>query len=502
MSKLSKGIVRSGVVVLTMLVVILASSYAPVPVLAATSPSLGAAGSYSVLAGSIVTSTGPTAMSGDLGISPSIGVPPHYTGILPIQVGGTIHDADTPAATAQAANTATFGFINQPVDVTYTGVKDLVGLSLVPGVYAADAFELSGTLTLVGSGVWIFKSASTLITSGTAKVVGGDPCDVWWRVVSSATLGTNTQLTGNILALTSISLNTGATLNGRALAQTGAVTLDSNSITSPVCSGGAPNPHLSLTKSVTPAIYNALNDTLTYTLIATNDGNITLNNVSISDPGLNITNNGGQPLNLAPGNTLTVTGTRTITQGDLDNGSLTNSATASSISGPSSSPASVTAFKQESGPHLSLTKTVLPTVFSQVGDVLYYTLVATNTGNTTLTAVSISDLDPGFVITNSGGQPVNLAPGATLTVTGAHTITQGDLSTGYFNNTAAVVSTSPAVSANATEESLRAPSVGGEDGSINKASILAPWLVSSGLVLVLGGAVITVLWLRRRTSIR
>lgn len=109
----------------------------------------------------------------------------------------------------------------------------------MPGVYCANAFELSGTLNL-SAGVYIFKSAATLVTSGTANIVGGDACNVWWRVASSATLGTNTSLIGNILALTSIGMNTGATLNGRALASTGAVTLASNTITGASClSGGA-----------------------------------------------------------------------------------------------------------------------------------------------------------------------------------------------------------------------------------------------------------------------
>ncbi len=254
MFKLSKWTRRAVFAALTTFAVISASSYAPSQVLAATEPLLGAVGSYSVLAGSIVTNTGATTMSGDLGISPSIGVPPHYTGFPPGIVGppGTIHDADANAAAAQAANTAAFGFLDQSCTVTYPGVQDLVGFSLVPGVYCADAFALSGTLTLSGSGVWIFKSSSTLITSGTANIVGGSPCNVWWRVVSSATLGTNTQLIGNILALTSISLQTGATLNGRALAQTGAVTMDGNQITPPVCQGPAPTPTPSPNPNPTP----------------------------------------------------------------------------------------------------------------------------------------------------------------------------------------------------------------------------------------------------------
>jgi hypothetical protein len=226
----------------------------PTPAIAATAPTLVAVGSYSVLAGSIATNTGPTTMPGDLGISPGIGVLPHFTGFPPGVVGppGTIHDADANAAAAQADNTAAFGFIDQGCDVTFAGTHDLVGANLVPGVYCADAFALSGTLTLSGSGVWIFKSASTLITSGTANVAGGDPCNVWWRVVSSATLGTNTSLIGNILALTSITLNTGSVLNGRALAQTGAVTMDSNTITGPICAAAPTSATITVNKDFSP----------------------------------------------------------------------------------------------------------------------------------------------------------------------------------------------------------------------------------------------------------
>jgi hypothetical protein len=203
--------------------------------LAQTSPTLGAAGSYSVLGATTVTNTGTTTMPGDLGVWSGSAV----TGGPTVGPPGTIHAGDASAQAAQADNTAAFGFIDQGCsDPAYqfgAGVRDLVGANLVPGVYCADAFELSGTLTLSGSGVWIFKSAATLVTSSTANVVGGDPCNVWWRVVSSATLGTGTQLIGSILALTSIDLGTGATLNGRALAQTGAVTMDSNTITGAIC---------------------------------------------------------------------------------------------------------------------------------------------------------------------------------------------------------------------------------------------------------------------------
>ena len=201
----------------------------------AISPSLGNAASYSVLAGTTVTNTGPTTMPGDLGVSPGtavVGFPPGIVGPP-----GTIHAGDANAAAAQVDSTAAFTFLDQSCDQSYPGVQDLTLVSpLNPGTYCATAFTLTGNLTLSGSGVWIFKSASTLITSPGSSVSGGDPCNVWWRVGSSATIDTTTSFIGNILALTSIALNTNASLDGRALAQTGAVTLDSNVITGPNCS--------------------------------------------------------------------------------------------------------------------------------------------------------------------------------------------------------------------------------------------------------------------------
>ncbi len=208
--------------------------------LAATSPTLGNAAPFAVLGGSTVTNTGPTVATGDLGVSPGSAVTGFPPGI--VVPPGTIHAGDAVAAAAQADNTAAFGFLDQPCTTTYAGVQDLTTVSpLGPGVYCANAFLLTGNLTLSGSGVWIFKSASTLTTSAGSSVTGGDSCNVWWRLVSSGTLGTNTSFIGNILASTSIALNTGARLNGRALAQTGAVTLDDNTINASACSGVTPS---------------------------------------------------------------------------------------------------------------------------------------------------------------------------------------------------------------------------------------------------------------------
>jgi type VI secretion system secreted protein VgrG len=218
-----------------LLIVLVQFILSPQKAYAATAPDLGAAGSYSVLGGETVTNTGPTTMLGDLGVSPGSAVTAFPPGIVTLPY--TIHIADANAAAAQISNFAAFDFLDQDCTTTYTGTQDLVGLTLVPGVYCADAFTLSGTLTLNGlsTDVWIFKSTSSLITSGTAEVVGNNPCNVWWRVVSSATLGTGTKFIGSILAHISIWMRTGASLNGRALAQVGEVTLDSNTITGAIC---------------------------------------------------------------------------------------------------------------------------------------------------------------------------------------------------------------------------------------------------------------------------
>lgn len=213
---------------------------------AATSPTLTGASSYSVLGATTVTNTGSTTTTGDVGATAGTAI----TGFPPGIAGGNnsvhVHSNDASAISAQADNLATFGTLDQSCDHSYPDGQDLTLLSpLIPGVYCSvGSFALSGNLTLSGSGVWIFKTVSSLTTSSGSTITGGDPCNVWWRIGSSATLGTTTNFIGNILALTSVALDTNATLNGRALAQTGAVTLDSNTISGPTCSTTTTTPKL------------------------------------------------------------------------------------------------------------------------------------------------------------------------------------------------------------------------------------------------------------------
>jgi hypothetical protein len=216
-----------------------------VPLLLATSAHagpivLGNAASFAVLAGSTVTNTGPTVISGNLGVSPGSAI----TGFPPGSFTGTIHAGDVIAAQAQASLlTAYTTAAGLPFTSNLTG-QNLGGLTLTPGVYFfSSSAQLTGTLTLDALGdpnaVFLFQVGSSLTTASNASVVftnGGVGSNLFWQVGSSATLGTNTTFTGNILALTSITLNTGANINcGRALALNGAVTMDSNNVSIGPC---------------------------------------------------------------------------------------------------------------------------------------------------------------------------------------------------------------------------------------------------------------------------
>ncbi len=205
----------------------------------ATAPDLGTAGSFAVLGGSNVTNTGPTLVTGNLGVSPGSAV----TGFPPgIVTGGTIHAADAVALQAQADATTAYGSLaGQACDVTYTLAEDIGGDTLAPGVHCfpSSAF-ITGALTLDAQGdpsaVWVFDIESTLITAPASSVLiinGGNACNVFWRVGSSATLDTTTDFKGNILALANIAVNTGATVSGRLLAQVEAVTMDTNTVAIP-----------------------------------------------------------------------------------------------------------------------------------------------------------------------------------------------------------------------------------------------------------------------------
>jgi hypothetical protein len=196
----------------------------------ATAVDLGTAGQFGLLAGSGVTNaSAATSITGDVGSSPT----PSVTGLTASQVHGVLYTSSSPV-TSQAQSDLTIAYneaAGEPCGTDLTGT-DLGGLTLVPGVYCfSSSASLTGTLTLDAQGdanaQFVFQIGSTLITATNATVVltnGAVNCNVFWQVGSSATIQTNNAFIGNILALTSITLD-GGTLNGKALALNGAVTI-------------------------------------------------------------------------------------------------------------------------------------------------------------------------------------------------------------------------------------------------------------------------------------
>jgi hypothetical protein len=199
--------------------------------------SLGTAADFAVLAGSTITNTGPPAITGDVGLSPGTAI----TGLPSGQINGTVHAADPVAAQAKSDLGAAYDdAAARPT--TATVPVELGGTIRTPGVYESPAgtFGITGTVTLDAQGdtnaVFIFKAASTLITASASSVNlinGARASNVFWHVGSSATLGTYSILRGTVMALASITVTTGVTIDGRLLARTAAVTLDTDTISRP-----------------------------------------------------------------------------------------------------------------------------------------------------------------------------------------------------------------------------------------------------------------------------
>jgi hypothetical protein len=253
-----------------MALVIAASMFLHYTATAIPTVNLGTASSFAILAGSQITDAGgaSTIVSGDVGLSPTTGAAIGLT--APQVIGGTIYSVNAfgplgsvnnPGLLTTAKNdlsTAYTDAANRPVPgANAFGVTDnqLGGKTLLPGAYSfghAATANLIGTLTLDAQGnpnaVWIFQASSDLITASSSKVVFkdgvGSACNVFWEVGSSATLGTYTDFVGNIMAYASVGLDTGAILDGSALAENAAVTLDHNTITQEDCTatvGGVPD---------------------------------------------------------------------------------------------------------------------------------------------------------------------------------------------------------------------------------------------------------------------
>lgn len=204
---------------------------------------LGTTSTYAILAGSGITNTGTTTINGDAGGDVGSAPTGTFTGQASVTMSGTTHLADAAAILAKTDLITAYDDAAGRLPVTRIP-SELGGTTLTPGVYdsADGTFQITGTLTLDAqgdpNGVFVFKTASTLITASNSMVSltnSARYCRTFWQVGSSATLGTNSTFIGHIFALTSITANNGASVQGQLLARNGAVTLDNNTITNGIC---------------------------------------------------------------------------------------------------------------------------------------------------------------------------------------------------------------------------------------------------------------------------
>ena len=201
---------------------------------------LGTASAFAVLGATPnVTNTGASVVFGSVGVWPALSITGFPPGVI-VPGTGALHPGDATAQQAQTDTTAAYltlaGLAGAPI------APALGGQTLTPGIYNAGAANLTGTLTLNGPGLYVIQTTALTTASGPAAssvslINGATPCDIWWQVGSSAAIGTFSAMQGNILALTSITIATSASLNGRALARNGTVTMDTNAINA--CSGGS-----------------------------------------------------------------------------------------------------------------------------------------------------------------------------------------------------------------------------------------------------------------------
>ena len=215
---------------------VVAGSTTAAPVSAADAPTqidLLTAGDYSVLAASSVTNTGPSVLNGWLGLSPQTSV----TGFPPGTVNGETNVANGPASLAKDHLSAAYG-VAAGLNPTVSGLSDLGGLSLTPGVYSGGELSLNGQLTLAGTAdsVWVFQADSTFKTgAGSSVILTGEAsiCNVYWQVGSAATLGASSTLVGTVMASDAVTVGNGVTVSGRLMALTAEVTLINDRITAP-----------------------------------------------------------------------------------------------------------------------------------------------------------------------------------------------------------------------------------------------------------------------------
>ncbi len=269
-------------------VLLVTAAAMPAVCMAVPTVELGTTSTFGVLAGTTITNTGPTTVSGSAGGDLGLYSGTSFPGLAQVTRSGEVHLADTVARQAKDALVTAYNDAAGRTPVTIIPTE-LGGTTLTPGVYASTSgtFQITGTLTLDGQGTpeeaFIFLTDSTLITASDSTVSlinDARPCRIFWKVGSSATLGTNSDFVGHIFALTSISAQTGATIRGQLLARNGAVTLDTNTIINSICVIGS---GIHITKTASPDALTEGPDSVTYTYLVSNPGTVDLADVTVTD---------------------------------------------------------------------------------------------------------------------------------------------------------------------------------------------------------------------------
>lgn len=350
------------------------------PLFATTVVNLGTSDTFAVLAGSAISDTGATLITGDVGLSPTGGSA--ISGLTCSEVSGTIYDTNAgytgggggstaclstnPSLLTTAKNDLTAAYVDAAARVASTIGTELGGVTLLDGVYdsASTTFEIvaGGTLTLDGGGdansVFIFKMGSTLTTFSNSAVLlinGAQACNVFWQVGSSATLGTNSTFVGNILADQSITDTGGSTIDGRFLARNAAVTLNNTTLSRSVCAAATNTPTPTVTSS----------NTATQTPTATSTSTNTLNPTSTATATLTASNTPSPTATFSATPSSTLTASNTPSQTATPSNTFTPSNTPLAAASSTLAPAAI-ASGSSAGNLLRLGLALTPTANSPV----------------------------------------------------------------------------------------------------------------------------------------
>jgi uncharacterized repeat protein (TIGR01451 family) len=399
-------------------------------------PDLNSAADFAILAATEISFAAPMNEINDLDVGLYPGFLSSITGLENLTLNnGQILAADQdpgnvlPQAKIDLMNAYLFAASSSvPAPATISGNQG--GLTLAPGIYKSTS-TLSiedSPLTLDAGGnenaVWIFQIASSLTTTVGGNIIltgGAKANNVYWQVGSSATIGNDTDFSGNIMALVSITMNTGSTLDGRALARNGAVTFAGGSTLNKPEEPAVVAGELVITKTADPLTFSALNDLIEYDIVVENTGAVAVDNITVND---DLTSSSWLIASLGPGLSNTFTTSYNITATDLQNGFVTNIATAEAVD------IFVSAYEVVTKEGLLISKVATPKTYSATGQVIEYDIIVENNGATELENIMVSDDLTGddWVIT--------LAPGQSQVLQTTYSILEVDMVNGSVENIA------------------------------------------------------------------